>query len=77
MQQNEKAAQPGSVSMLDVHAGLVAHAMILSEGYCSSMSAYDCIHCKRKEIAALAHDMAEAMMAERARRMNGGSVRDE
>ena len=68
-----KNAAPDAVGVLDIHAGLAAHALILTEG--NGRLARSAIQYSAAEIAALAYRMAFAMQGERMR--YGLGVRDE
>ena len=68
-----KNAAPDAVGVLDIHAGLAAHAVILAEG--DERRARSAIQYSAAEIAALAYRMALAMQGARMR--YGLGVRDE
>ena len=60
-----KNAAPDAVGVLDIHAGLAAHAVILAEG--DERRARSAIQYSAAEIAALAYRMAYAMQGARMR----------
>ena len=68
-----KNAAPDAVGVLDIHAGLTAHALIVAAG--GAVRARSSVQCDAAEIAALAYRMAFAMQGERMR--YGLGVRDE
>jgi len=70
---NKAKRAPEPVGVLDIHAGLFAHALILTEG--NGRLARSAIQYSAAEIAALAYRMAFAMQGERMR--YGLGVRDE
>ena len=59
-----KNAAPDAVGVLDIHAGLAAHALILAE-VGGSPRARSCVQYEAVEIAALAYRMARAMQGAR------------
>ena len=60
-----KNAVPDAVGVLDIHAGLAAHALIMAEG--DGRRARSSIQHNAAEIAALAYRMAFAMQGARMR----------
>ncbi len=60
-----KNAAPDAVGVLDIHAGLAAHALIMAEG--GGRGARSAIQYRGPEIAALAYRMALAMQGARMR----------
>lgn len=61
-----KNAAPDAVGVLDIHAGLAAHALIMAEGG-GRGGARSAIQYRGPEIAALAYQMALAMQGARMR----------